>query len=462
MISWILKKLICIIVLSTVYTEETKGSVSDDKSLESYTRRKRCNTDPSLSFMAVADGTVWCRDQNYEDDDTDGYLIMKPVYEEKLKRFQSRKFSSPVLQGVPQSPLHSSDKISFVQSKLKRSATVSGEVSALSVRPNQRTMSLRERPARVTGTPPRDQKSSMNFMERFLRKRGGSESMVKVDMSRPRHKHNYASIDPGDVVRQSRQAITQARMQSTGASTEVDILDNPEFNASVSKYIQENHPSLEENYSSSSSAPSSMQYNQLEASIRASSSGHDSGIQFTADVDTVVFSHDRKTDSSDEYLNLWQVLTVVNFLRICHTCEIEVRRSMEVWKLFHGFEVGIFTHWWRGCLLWGEIISACDQNMHSPLRLFNRMFLHIIPKLYQTFEAIMHKISFFPSFGCGFFYKKIPPLKCWWQSVTAKMCTFWNWFQRIHSTSALMTSTLPSRILVIIFILLWKIYRLKL
>ncbi|XP_033644319.1 uncharacterized protein LOC117303960 [Asterias rubens] len=286
--------------------DDPKVSLPEDKSIDSYTRRKRCNTDPSLSFSAVTDGTVWSRDPNDDEDDTDGYLIMKPVYEEKLKRFQARKFSSPVLQGVPQSPLHSNDKLPFVQAKLKRSATVSGEVSSLSPRPNHRTMSLRERPPRVTGTPPRDRKSSMSFMERFMRKRGNSAGVVKVDSSRPRHKHNYASIDPGDVVRQSRRASAQPRMQNPSSSTEVDILDDPDFNDSVSNFIQENPPSMDQDgYLASTSAPSSMQFNQIEASKNTKPNrGQDGGIHFTADVDTVVFSQDRKTESSDEYRNL--------------------------------------------------------------------------------------------------------------------------------------------------------------
>ncbi|XP_038061873.1 uncharacterized protein LOC119732430 isoform X2 [Patiria miniata] len=281
--------------------DETKGRSLEDKSTMNVQRRKRCNTDPSVVFTTPGDGTAWCRDpKDDEDAEGDGYLIMKPVYEEKLKRFQSRQQSSPVIQAMPQSPLHSGEKTSFLQSKLKRSATVSGEVSALSpTRFSQRTMSLRERPARTAATPPRDRKSSMSFMDRFLRKRGGSEGAVKLDISRPRHKHNYASIDPENV---ARRASLKSRMESIDNPVEVDILDDEEFSESLNQFMTENPRSLADN-SGTSSAPSSIQYNQIEAN-RRQSMGQDTGINFTADVDAVVFSEDRKVESSNEYLNL--------------------------------------------------------------------------------------------------------------------------------------------------------------
>ncbi|XP_022104292.1 uncharacterized protein LOC110986584 [Acanthaster planci] len=282
--------------------DEAKARSFEDKSVN-IPRRKRCNTDPSVVFTTPGDGTAWCRDPNDNDDpDGDGYLIMKPVYEEKLKRFQSRQHSSPIIQTMPQSPLHSGEKKpSFLQSKLKRSATVSGEVSSLSpMRFSQRAMSLRERPTRgFAGTPPGDRKASMGFVERFLRKRGGSEGAVKMDIPRPRHKHNYASIDRENV---ARRASLKARMESIDNPVEVDILDDAEFSESLTQFMLENPPPLEGNIGTSS-APPSMEYNQLQAK-RGQPTNQDNGISFTADVDTVVFSEARKVERSEEYINL--------------------------------------------------------------------------------------------------------------------------------------------------------------
>ena len=108
--------------------------------------------------------------------------MMKPAYEEKLKRAASK--------GIPQSPIHGAASKS---TSLRRSATVSGEVSAMSPRVH-RSKTLRDRTLPImhnSGTLT------------FRRARGNSEGIINPgDIPRgstrtDRNKHHYGpALDP--------------------------------------------------------------------------------------------------------------------------------------------------------------------------------------------------------------------------------------------------------------------------
>lgn len=177
------------------YTGSSVGTSSPSNLLASPTnhpvRRKRCNTEPTAEFMRTTKtgSSTWSRSRSnsrgksIDNEEGDGYLMMKPVYEEKLKR-QAK--------GIPQSPIHGA---AMSKSTLRRSATVSGEVSAMSPRMNR---SLTRERTSTGSTPPLSHSGTLTYR----RPRGKSEGLINPsDLPRntrtDRTKHHYGpALDP--------------------------------------------------------------------------------------------------------------------------------------------------------------------------------------------------------------------------------------------------------------------------
>ncbi len=151
--------------------------------------------------------------------------MMKPAYEEKLKR-QAAK-------GIPQSPIHGASMSK--SANLRRSATVSGDVSAMSPRMH-RSLTLRERTS-TGSTPPIVKSGTLTYR----RPRGKSEGLINPsDLPRSvrtdRNKHHYGpALDPSMLKRLTHKLSKFANGQDGAPQMRHDSL--PEITTQNAQFV---------------------------------------------------------------------------------------------------------------------------------------------------------------------------------------------------------------------------------